>query len=229
MKHFAHFFLAITLSIAASCSTFDWSGTQFDRFSGIDVSHHQGRINWEQVANDRQNIRFAYVKVTEGSTYHDPMYDENLRHANYAGLDVGAYHFFRMTSSPESQFENFSRHIAYYMDYMTLIPVVDVETFDGKTSEQVKGALEKFVKLMHAKYGVYPIIYGPDIAPERMMSAYVNENCMFFLGQTDVIKPTKPYSIWQYACRGKVNGIKSGVDLDRLHQSLSINDIQWDK
>ena len=195
---------------------------------GVDVSHRQGNINWEQVAQDSQNIKFAYVKVTEGATYHDPMYWRNITGASQAGIDVGAYHFFRMSSTPEAQFENFKRHIHYYMDYMTLIPVLDVETFDGKTSTQVKTAVEKFVKLVYKEYGVYPIIYGPDIAPQKMLSDYVNEHCLFFLGQPGAMRPKQKHDIWQYACRGKVDGIPYQVDLDMLHK-IKLEQIRWNK
>lgn len=194
---------------------------------GIDVSHRQGTINWEQVAQDNQNIKFAYVKVTEGATYHDPMYWKNITEASYAGIEVGAYHFFRMTSTPEAQFENFKRHIVLYRDYMTLRPVLDVETFDNKTSEQVKKAVDKFVRLMYNEWGIYPVIYGPDVAPSKMLSDYVNEHCLFFLGQPGAVEPKQPHAIWQYACRGKVKGISAQVDLNRLHRKTRLEDLRW--
>ena len=196
---------------------------------GIDVSHRQGNILWEEVKKDNKNIKFVYVKVTEGATFHDPKYDINIRRASYAKLEVGVYHFFRMTSTPEDQFKNFKSHIACYMDYITLLPVVDVETFDGKTSAQVKSAVETFVKLIYKEYGIFPIIYGPDIAPKRMLSNYVNENCLFFLGQPDLSSPKQKYSIWQYSDKGSVRGIKTQVDLNMLHRTTKLEDILWNK
>ena len=58
---------------------------------GIDVSAHQGTIDWVRAARD--GITFAYVKTTEGRDFTDERFDENWREA---GLDRGAYHFFTL-------------------------------------------------------------------------------------------------------------------------------------
>ncbi|MBQ1970511.1 MAG: hypothetical protein II221_04880, partial [Paludibacteraceae bacterium] len=73
---------------------------------GIDVSHYQGRINWEIVAHNK-DIRFVYVKATEGSGYVDDYYLRNLYGAKQAGIPVGVYHFYRPTASVLTQLENF--------------------------------------------------------------------------------------------------------------------------
>lgn len=198
----------------------------FGSVHGVDVSHRQGEIDWHQVAADKQNIKFAYIKATEGATFVDDRFKENVSGAYSAGLDVGAYHFFRMTSSPKKQFENFKKQISSCKSHLTLIPVVDVETFDGKTSSEVKKAVEEFVDLCYREYHVYPIIYGPDIAPKRMLSDKVNKNCLFFLGQPGVMEPKQKHAIWQYACRGRVSGIKPNVDLNRLHRKTKLEDLR---
>ena len=47
------------------------------RVRGIDVSHHQGAIDWQAVARD--GVQFAYLKATEGTTFTDPAYaDQHL-------------------------------------------------------------------------------------------------------------------------------------------------------
>ena len=60
---------------------------------GIDVSHHQGLIDWSEVAGSGQ--RFAFAKATEGSTFVDPNYAFNKSEAEMAGILFGAYHFAR--------------------------------------------------------------------------------------------------------------------------------------
>ena len=59
---------------------------------GIDVSHHQGPIDWQRVAAD--DVAFAVIKATEGGDHVDDAFATNLREARAAGLAVGAYHFF---------------------------------------------------------------------------------------------------------------------------------------
>ena len=52
---------------------------------GIDVSHYQGRIDWDQVAGS-EKICYVYLKATEGATYVDDTYERNLREAKRVGL-----------------------------------------------------------------------------------------------------------------------------------------------
>ena len=75
-------------------------------YSGIDVSHHNGKINWKEVAKD-SNIKFVYIKATTGSTHTDDCYAYNIKNARENGLKVGSYHFFTSYSSAHKQFENF--------------------------------------------------------------------------------------------------------------------------
>src|SRR5690606_2275403 len=64
---------------------------------GVDVSAWQGTVDWPTIA--RQDVDFAYVKATEGSSFVDRQFEANLRGARQAGLLVGAYHFFSFESS----------------------------------------------------------------------------------------------------------------------------------
>ena len=196
---------------------------------GIDVSHRQGDIDWIKVSKDSNDIEFVYVKATEGATYFDPKFEDNVKGAHDAGMHVGAYHFFRMTSTPAEQFKSFNKCLKRCDKYIDILPVIDVETFDGKTSVQVKDSLDKFVKLVHDEYGIYPIIYGPDIAPARMMSKQVCDSCMFFIGQTESTEPRQKYDIWQYTCRAHVDGISTNVDMEKMHRNKCVNHILWDK
>ena len=73
---------------------------------GIDVSHYQGRIDWEEVATNK-NISFAYIKATEGANLVDEFYLRNLYGAKRVGIPAGCYHFFSPSVSALVQLENF--------------------------------------------------------------------------------------------------------------------------
>ena len=60
---------------------------------GVDVSAHQGVIDWEVLSE--QGIEFAFIKATEGATFADERFAYNYAEAARCGLRVGAYHFFR--------------------------------------------------------------------------------------------------------------------------------------
>ena len=65
---------------------------------GIDVSHHQGKIDWARVAESSAEsgypIRFVIMKATESDTFTDPDYQVNITNARNAGLVCGVYHFY---------------------------------------------------------------------------------------------------------------------------------------
>lgn len=72
---------------------------------GVDVSHHQGQIDWPKVA--KSDIAFAILKATEGGDLVDDSFASNLAGARAAGLAVGVYHFFTFCRSGADQAKNF--------------------------------------------------------------------------------------------------------------------------
>ncbi|MDH6341589.1 GH25 family lysozyme M1 (1,4-beta-N-acetylmuramidase) [Parabacteroides sp. PFB2-12] len=98
-------FLFLFLCIGAIALIY--CGKKGDRgYQGIDVSHHQGEINWEQVGADK-NIQFVYIKATEGTSFKDPKYRYNTKQAQKQGIKTGAYHYFRTILTPPKQAEHF--------------------------------------------------------------------------------------------------------------------------
>ena len=75
-------------------------------FTGIDVSHYQGYIDWKQVAADNR-VGFVYLKATENVGLVDNTYRRNLEGARAEGIPVGVYHFFNSMSAAAAQLQNF--------------------------------------------------------------------------------------------------------------------------
>lgn len=128
---------------------------------GVDVSHYQGDIDWETLTE--QNIDFAFIKATEGSSYVDPCFEKNWKNAQKTGIRMGAYHFFSFQSSGQTQAELFCRTVKP-VDNM-LPPVIDLEYY-GKYKHKrdidipkIKIELRTLVDALNEKYGVKPIIY----------------------------------------------------------------------
>ena len=95
---------------------------------GVDVSEYQGEIDWEKLSN--QNIDFAYIKATEGSSYTDERFQYNYQNAITTNLKIGAYHFFSFDSDAISQSENYIKNVP--KDMNLLPPVVDIEFYGDK-------------------------------------------------------------------------------------------------
>lgn len=192
---------------------------------GIDVSHHQGDIDWGKLP--KSQILFVYMKATEGKTYTDPTFHKNMRGAQKAGFKVGAYHFFRMTSGACEQFKHFQSQVGKYK--MDLIPMIDVETNDGKPVRQLQDSLDVFISLVEKEYGVKPMIYGTQRSYNTYCAPKYN-NLHLYIGRygpnSPQINGNGSYTIWQYSEKGKITGIPKLVDLAQFRKGYSIADIE---
>lgn len=127
---------------------------------GVDVSAHQGVIDWPMLA--AQGVEFAFIKATEGSGFTDARFSFNVLQARNAGLRVGAYHFFSFESSGDAQADNF---IAVVEPFAGMLPpVVDLEYYAGffddpPAAEPVRAELDALLERLRAHYGVQPILY----------------------------------------------------------------------
>ena len=198
-------------------------------YDGIDVSKHQGKIDWEEVAKDK-NIQFVYIKATEGRTMLDKRYRENITGARKAGLKVGSYHFFTSRRSARDQFENFRSHLN--RSEQDLIPMVDVEESGCKraTRSELQKSLGEFMELMKAEYGCYPLLYSQYRFYNEKLAPEFNRYFIFmarYSSSEPVLHGQGKHNIWQYTERGKIKGIKGHVDLDRFVNGTSYRDIKW--
>ena len=196
-------------------------------YDGIDVSHHQGDIDWRTVAKDT-NIRFVYIKATEGKTYIDKKYNTNIEQARKAGLLVGSYHYFRMTSTPKEQFEHIKRNID--KNEQDLIPMIDVETSDNKNLNAVRSSLKELIDMVEAHYGKKPLIYGTMRSYNTICAPYFNDH-LLYIGRysstkTPEIKGKGNAAIWQFSEKGKIDGIPKPVDLCRFSENVSIDNLK---
>ena len=110
---------------------------------GVDVSKYQGEIDWPVLAE--QEISFAFIKATEGSSHVDARFAYNYEEARKTGLRVGAYHFFSFDSGGDTQAENFIRNVEAFEGMLP--PVIDLEFYGDKAEnppgrEEVRGQLD---------------------------------------------------------------------------------------
>lgn len=189
---------------------------------GIDVSHHQGRINWQAVAKDT-TIRFVYIKASEGTSVHDKSFKRNAQNAHKHGIKVGAYHLLTTKSSPETQFQNFLKNVGD--THMDLIPTIDIEAnllHDKKMVDYAK----RLSSLMQKHYGCKPLIYTssdiynlrlhPDFASYYLWISAYSRRCPLLKGKTRI-------NIWQYTERGHINGYAYHIDLNCFVNGMTID------
>lgn len=195
-------------------------------YCGIDISHHQHTINWQQVA--ATGTQFVYIKASEGETFRDTLYEENVSRARAAGVKVGSYLYFHPNVSVKRQFENFRDIVRE--EYQDLIPMVDVEETSGMNRKIMVKKLNELLEMMTDYYGQRPIIYTATSFYNSYLQNSVANYPIVVGGYTrkPVLLDDKDYVVWQFSSHGKVNGINSNVDLDVFNTGYSIKDILFD-
>lgn len=187
---------------------------------GIDVSHHQGLIDWPRVA--RSGVSFAFIKASEGADFRDTRFERNFDQARRAGVAAGAYHFFTFCSSGRDQ----ARHFVDVLGTRrpTLPPAVDVE-FSGncrawQSEEAVSRELVEFVAGVERELGRPALLYTTSEAFRRVIPESLRSHAFWLrdlFGEPEA--GGVRLSFWQYADSGRVDGVRGPVDLNAFHGS----------
>jgi lysozyme len=185
---------------------------------GIDVSNHQGTVDWRAVAED--GIEFAYVKASEGGDFTDARFDANWRAAGEAGLERGAYHFLTLCRSGREQ----ARHFLSVAppDPAALPPAVDLELAGNCSSrpspEAVAAEVRGFIEVVEAAWGSEVVVYARDDWESRYP---VRDELGRPLWQFRFLRrPSNDgWLIWQIHGFAHVDGVAGGVDLNIMRDS----------
>jgi lysozyme len=189
---------------------------------GVDVSRYQGNIDWQVIAS--QDITFAFIKATEGSSHQDPNFYVNWQGARESGIYVGAYHFFSFESEGATQAQNFIDTVGELDG--TLPPVVDIE-FYGDYAEnplsvsETRKILDDLLDTLEAYYGVKPIIYTTTKAYYRYISGGGYGDYLLWIRNT-YKKPFMRWTFWQYSDEGKLDGY-DGLQADHTEMYIDLN------
>lgn len=186
---------------------------QADERYGIDVSHHQGEVDWTRVAAD--DITFAYIKATEGGDFVDSQFADNWEQAGASGVDRGAYHFFTLCRPGLEQAENFLEILP--TDPNALPPAVDLE-LSGNCSQRpdrtwVLKQLDAFLERVESMTGQSAVLYLLDDFEQtyRIRDAMDREHWE----RRILRRPTVDgWWIWQVHARANVDGIDGPADLN---------------
>lgn len=187
---------------------------------GIDVSHHQGTVDWNQVG--KAGYQFAFMKALEGITSFDPQFQTHWAGAQAAGLLRGAYHFYRASDDPREQADAFLS--IYQPSPGDLPPVLDIETNDGQSASKVVQGIEVWLSTVEQKVGVPPILYtGPSFW--KSLGTQQFGNYPLWIADYGVSSPVVPagwarWTFWQYSESGRVSGVTGSVDLNHFQGSL---------
>jgi lysozyme len=209
-----------------------WFVNEANSTIGVDVSAYQADINMNMLKD--QNIKFIYIKATEGSAHKDARFAENWKNAEEAGLRSGAYHFFSYDSEGKTQAENFIEQVGPYLKGR-LLPVVDVEYYGDKEQnppekEAVVRELRAYLELIEQEYGVKPMIYTRSDVYDKYLKGEFDE---YKKWMSSLYTPLNwnykdDWYIWQYLNRGVLEGYSGGetyIDLNVLNREKKLEDL----
>jgi len=189
---------------------------------GIDVSYHQGTINWSAVA--ASGVEFAFVRLSDGARFRDPRFAINWEQAKSAGVIRGAYQFFRPNQNVAQQAQMMIDAIGTYTPG-DLPPVIDVEATGNLRPAQVAAKVRQWVDAVESALDVKPIIYsGKYFWRDQVGGDTSFESNPLWIAQytslcPDIPSPWTRWTFWHHSARGTVPGIRERVDLNKFNGS----------
>lgn len=183
---------------------------------GIDISHHQGIIDWNKL--DTAVVKFVFMKATEGASHKDSLFQENWENAKSLNIRAGAYHYFTFCKSGEEQAQNFIQSVP--KDSASLPPAIDLE-FGGNCKkenhkEDIMLEIGQFIKTVENHYQKRVIIYSTyEFYNAYLINLFLNNPIWIRdILTTPKLKDNRNWLFWQYTNRGKLDGIDTYVDLN---------------
>ena len=184
---------------------------------GIDISHHQGHIEWDKLKDqgmiDRFPVRFIMIKATEGATQVDENFFDNFYQSREYGFTRGAYHFYSVYSPAKAQAEWF-------------IKQVKLENVEHKpknqTDDEFRASVLQWLDIVERHYGVRPIIYTYYKFKLKYLDTPAFDPYPYWIAHyyVEKVEYTGPWKFWQHTDAGRLPGIKGNVDFNIYNGSF---------
>lgn len=191
------------------------------RMKGCDISHWDGDIDWPGLK--KTDIRFLFIKATQGTEYVDPKFKENWSSAKHYEFYRGAYHFYQPNEDPKKQAEHFLSVVQN--EKGDIIPTLDIEIAHGVSREKLTEDVGIWIKTVQEALGRPPMIYTDKAFWDKSIDRSFS-HCPLWIAEWEtghdpyLPRGWKQWVFWQYSATGSVNGIpeaRGKVDLDYFH------------
>ena len=192
---------------------------------GIDVSTFQGEIDWNLVKESGVEfamIRLGYRGYESGSLFLDDRFEENVKGATQAGIDIGIY-FFSQAITVEEAIEE-AQFVCKNIKHMSIkMPVAfDMEAVTGSEADRIHHlTMREITEISDAfctvieKHGYDAIIYGNQSWIYHCINlSLIPERHIWLAHYTHFSGFPYEYTMWQYSDSGTIDGIEGTVDLD---------------
>lgn len=194
---------------------------------GIDISHYQSNIKWDEVCfyydrnmrlysksnrhTKRKEVDFVYAKATQGGQMTDSFYKRNKAGAASRNIPFGAYHFFSTEYGATAQARHFIK--TAQLQKGDMYPVLDVELYNHKIPN--RDSIYQWLRVVEKYYGVKPIIYTNEhfyisyFWGRKQFSEYA-----FWIARYGGKEPSRYHIFWQSTENGKVAGVPHSTDIN---------------
>lgn len=191
-----------------------------ERAFGIDVSRHQGTMNWQKAAVE--GVLFAAIRATIGNYYTDPQFETHWTGAKNAGIYVTAYHVVLPDHTAQSQIDRFLDVLGSRISESDLPIAMDVELDRGKSKSVITKIIKQCLELTEPAANRKPMIYTRAsffnwyVEPLSIWKEYdlwiARYASQPWFGYSDLYKPRDwdTWRFWQYSDRD--DGEKYGAE-----------------
>lgn len=185
---------------------------------GIDVSKHNGAVNWGQVA--ASGMKFTFIKVGSTNSGIDPQFAVNITGAQAAGLKTGVY-LYSYATTPEQAANEANLVLEWIAPYTVNYPVVfDIEDKCHKnlSNQQLIDIINAFCTVIDAA-GYYPMVYSnKNMFTNKMDNAGWDR---WVAQYSDSCETNNNVCFWQYSSKGSVGGVGGRVDVNYQYKDYS--------
>lgn len=195
---------------------------------GIDCSHYQNGIRWNEVKGD--GVDFVIIKATQGIDYTDPALKGNAIEAHKAGIPISFYHYASLNT--HDVITDAKNEAINFVNAIKNLPkndfplALDIEENKGElTKQEVQAWIVSFLNQMSALgyHDIYIYSYASFLDSNLPKDHPFGANKLWLACYRPI--PTLPYGwltydIWQYSQRGTIKGIKGFVDTNRTEKPI---------
>ncbi|WP_141431892.1 GH25 family lysozyme [Bacillus sp. 03113] len=186
----------------------------------VDISHHQGTINWDEFAKE---VALVIIRVQDGSTTIDRRYKEYVAEAKKRGIPFAHYAFTRFVSVADARKEAQDFYARGDKDALFWVADVEVKTM-GDMTAGTQAFVDELRRLGASKVGGY---FGHHSYKAWGLDRVGNIDFTWIprYGSNDGnqnVKPAYACELWQYTSAGRVAGVAGNVDLNVLNGDKSL-------
>lgn len=196
-------------------------------FNGIDVSRHQGDIDWDSV---NPHIDFSMIRAGFGKNNIDAKARRNVSECERLGIPYGLY-WFSYALHPEMAKKEAEYLIEFIGEHKPEYPIVydfeyDTVTHATKNGVSINRQLvldctEEFCRTLE-EHGFYAMFYtNQDYYQRYYQASKVAEKYDMWYARYSQSAGRK-VTLWQYSDKGKLPGISGYVDLDKTERDYPL-------